>query len=198
MKHAAALNIANEFVDWISDLCVRKEIVGSLKRGDKEFVHDIEILLILKPGTPKVEFGMFKPGQKKIIHKTLLDQRLHTTPAPYKLQDAIHKADAGKLKRFALADFSKVEEFCIEFLITTPEKWAIKNVISTGPRRFSQKFVTNIRDGGLLPNRYQYITGLTQIQERSAGKVMQLHEEADAIALLELGWIEPKDRHRYE
>lgn len=198
MKYDQALGIANEYVEWIDDICVRREIVGSLKRGDREFVHDIEILLILKPGTPKVSFGMRPVGSKQKLYRTFLDERIHTTPAPYAMQDAINKADGDKLKRLSIIEFSKEKEFCIEFWITTPEKWGILNVIRTGPLKFSKNFVTNVKHGGLLPNRYEYIEGQTQIKERSAGKVLSLPEEADALALIELGWIEPAHRHRYE
>ena len=49
MKHTDAMKIAKEFLDYIKDLCIKVEIVGSLKRMDKINIGDIELLLILDP-----------------------------------------------------------------------------------------------------------------------------------------------------
>lgn len=200
MNHVKASKIANDFREWIKDLCLDVEVVGSVKRGDKVDVDDIELLLILDPEKNRVraEFGMFKTGEKKSLYSTQFAQRLHTGTAPYKLKQAIHKADGEKLKRFALADYSTAhKDFCIEFWIVRPETWGIQNVLRTGPREFSQKYVTNIRDGGRLPDMYRYIRGLTQIQQADTGIPLDLPTERDAIAVLGLGWITPSDRHQY-
>lgn len=201
MKYAAAMRIAKDFRDWIKDLCLQVEIVGSLKRGDKEDVGDIELLMILDPekNKVKVEFGMFRIGEKKKnLYQTVFDQRVHNSVAPYKLKEAIQKADGQRLKRFALVDYSTAsDDFCIEFWIVRPDTWGIQNVIRTGPREFSQKYVTNIRDGGLLPDMYRYIRGMTQIQQADTGIPLDLPTEKDALAVLGLGWIAPGDRHRY-
>lgn len=153
MKHADAVELAIEYMRWVEDCCLRVEVVGSVKRGDKEDVHDIELLLIADTKTPKVQFG------QKVIYKTKLDQRLSQFVDEGLLRPARHKANGDKLKRYAVVEHSDVEDFCIEFWIVRPETWGIQNVIRTGPGDFSKRFVTNKEMGGLLPNTLQYIKG---------------------------------------
>src|SRR5688572_31560412 len=102
LKHEEAMTIAQAFVSFFRDLCLPGyiEIVGSLKRGAQD-VGDIELLMILDPAPPRVQFG------DKKIYTTRLEQRLATNPnIPYKIQEAHHKANGPALKRFALTDYS--------------------------------------------------------------------------------------------
>jgi DNA polymerase/3'-5' exonuclease PolX len=160
LKHEDAMVIAQRFVSFLTDLCIEIdgkrmiERVGSLKRGAGT-VGDVELLMILDPERPRVQFG------DKKVYATRLDQRLATDPnIPYKLQPAIKKADGKALKRFALVDYSRpMDDFCIELFIVKPDTWGIQNVIRTGPKEFSKRYVTNKRAGGLLPNNLSYISG---------------------------------------
>lgn len=192
MRIQDARTLAEQFSIWLQPVCTRLEIVGSVKRMDKEAVHDIEILLIADPTPPKVFFG-----QKK-VYRTLLDEHLATSTPPKRLMQPKNKADGDKLKRFAVAEFSSyAADFCLELFIVQPETWAIQNVIRTGPGDFSKQFVTNKNKGGLLPNRYLYIKGQTQIFDRETNHTLELKEEKDALALLGLGWIAPNRRHKF-
>jgi len=191
MKYAEALELATEFVEWLRDCCLRIEIVGSVKRGDKDEVHDIEILLIADPAAPRPEFG------QKVVYKNRLEQRLAQLVQEGVLREARKKANGDKLKRFAIVEHSTGEDFCIELFIVRPETWGIQNVIRTGPGEFSQLFVTNKSSRGLLPDKYQYVRGETIILDRSSGAAIPLPEEEDAIALLGFGWVAPADRKKY-
>lgn len=191
MKHADALDLAEEYVEYVRDCCLRIEIVGSVKRHDKEEVGDIEFLLIADPTMPRIEFG------QKVIYKTRLEERLAQFMREGLLRQARHKADGDKLKRFAIVEYSDVEDFCIEFFIVRAETWGIQNVIRTGPHEFSRLFVTNKAYKGLLPDSLQYIKGETKIVQRATGETLVLPEEADALAILGLGWIEPGQRWKY-
>ncbi len=191
MKYADALELATEYVEWLRDCCLRIEIVGSVKRGDKEDVHDIEIMLIAVPSAPRPEFG------QKVVHKNKLEQRLAQLVREGILREARKKANGDRLKRFAIVEHSSIEDFCLELFIVRPETWGIQNVIRTGPSEFSRLFVTNKAQRGLLPDNYQYIKGETVIVHRSSGAPIPLPEERDAIALLGLGWIAPADRRKY-
>ena len=191
MKYSDALNLAGEYVEWLRDYCLRIEPVGSVKRGDKAEVHDIELLLIADQTTPKVEFG------QKVIYKTGLDEFLAQLVQEGVIRQARNKANGDKLKRFAIVEYSDVEDFCIELFVVRPETWGIQNVIRTGPREFSRRFVTNKNTGGLLPNTLQYVKGETKIVTRETGEALSLPEEADAIAILGIGRIEPSQRWKY-
>jgi DNA polymerase/3'-5' exonuclease PolX len=197
LKHEEAMGIAQRFVSFLTDLCLEIdgrrmiEIVGSLKRGE-HMVGDIELLMILDPAPPRAAFG------DKKIYSTKLEQRLATDPdVPYKLQEAIHKANGPALKRFALTDYSRpYDDFCIELFIVKPETWGIQNVIRTGPKEFSKRYVTNKRAGGLLPNHLTYITGMTQIRDENNMQLLDLRTEEAAIKILSRGWIPPEERYK--
>lgn len=189
LKHEEAMKIAQDMVRFLADLCTQIEIVGSLKRGSR-MVGDIELLMILDPTRPRVQFG------DKKIYLTRLDQRLATDPnIPYKLQEAIHKANGPALKRFAFTDYSRpMDDFCIELFIVKPETWGIQNVIRTGPKAFSKRYVTNKRAGGLLPNHLTYIKGETRIRDENTMQLLDLPTEEAAIGILSRGWIPPEER----
>lgn len=193
LEHQDAMAIAQAFVSFLRDLCLPGyiEIVGSLKRGSVD-VGDIELLMILDPALPRAQFG------DKKIYATRLDQRLATNPnIPYKLQEAIHKANGPALKRFALTDYSRpADDFCIELYIVKPETWGIQNVIRTGPREFSKRYVTNRHQGGLLPNNLTYITGMTRIRNDYTQQLLDLPTEEAAIRILSRGWIPPEERYK--
>lgn len=192
MKQADAVELANEYVEWLRGCCLRIEVVGSVKRGDKEDVHDIEILLIADPKPPVPQFG------QKEIYKNKLEELLAQLIREGVLREARNKANGDKLKRFAIVEQSTdTEDFCIEFWIVRVETWGIQNVIRTGPGDFSKRFVTNKYMGGLLPDTLQYIKGSTMIVKRETQEVLSLPEEADALAVLGLGWIEPSERRKY-
>ena len=192
MNHADAVELANEFVEWLRDCCLRIEIVGSVKRADKDDVGDIELLLIADlTNKPKIEFG------QKVIYKTRLEERLAQLVREGIFRQARKKADGDKLKRLAIVEYSDVEDFCIELFIVRAETWGIQNVIRTGPHEFSKRFVTNQAKDGLLPDNLEYIKGETKIIDRKTGEALSLPEEADALAVLGLGWIDPNQRRKY-
>lgn len=185
MDYLKAKYLAEKYAELIRPGCTRLEIVGSVKRGDKLEVNDIEYLVIADEKAPRPEFG------QKIVHKTVLDKVL------YDLCEAGYlkfKMGGDKLKKYELLEAGEINPFHIEIYIVKPETWGIQNVIRTGPSEFSHRFVTNKAYSGLLPDSCEYVRGETQIKRN--GKVLTLPEEADALAVLGLGWIDPKDRHR--
>lgn len=194
MNYPEAQELAERLAQAIQPGCVRLEIVGSVKRGDKADVHDIEILVIANEKMPRLEFG------QKVLHRTLLDKVLYEL-----CEQGILKFLQGgdKLRKYAILEAETVEPFKLEVYIVRPETWGIQNVICTGPSLFSHRFVTNRsatcfhREGGryypgLLPDDLRYIRGETKILR--GDDALSLPEEGDALAVLGLGWIEPKER----
>lgn len=176
--------------------CHRLEIVGSVKRADKAEVHDIEFLVIADEKTPRPEFG------QKVVHRTMLDKVMYEL-----CQDKVLKFLEGKdkLRKYEILGVRTVNPFKLELYIVRPETWGIQNVIRTGPSLFSHRFVTNksatcyVRETGqtwkgLLPDEYKYIRGETRITRGE--ETLSLPEEADALALLGMGWIAPEDRQQ--
>lgn len=186
MNYQKAKDLAEIYTDWITPSCKRVEIVGSVKRGDKPTVHDIELLVIVDPKPPRPEFG------QKVLHKTILDKRLFDL-----CEDGILKFKKGgdKYKQYEILEAGEPEPFHLELWIVNERTWGIQNVIRTGPKGFSHRFVMQRSLGGLLPNDHRYIKGETRIE--CNGVTLSLPEESDALAVLGLGWIEPKHRHRW-
>src|SRR5688572_9857272 len=92
MIYQKAKELAERLASYVQPGCSRLEIVGSVKRGDKPTVHDIEMLVIAEPKTPRPEFG-----QK--LHKTLLDKTM------------FELCEAGILRRIKGGD--KYQQFLI-------------------------------------------------------------------------------------
>lgn len=200
MIYKQALEVAEKFKDILAPATERIEIVGSVKRNDKPECHDIELLMILKPGHPRPEFG------NKTIYLTYLDQTLDRLQATKVLRQPLRKANGEKYKKFAIVKHSELNEFCLDLFIVKPDTWGLQNVIRTGPSLFSHCFVTNQGElafdresgksyKGLLPKEYQYVRGETKIMRGE--ETVSLPEERDAIALLGRGWIEPRNRRNF-
>ncbi len=194
MIYREAKELAERLAAMIEPGCLRLEIVGSVKRGDKAECHDIEMLVIANEKTPRPEFG------QKVVHKTMLDKVVWEM-CEYRILRFLEGGD--KLRKYAILEARTIDPFKLELYIVKPETWGIQNVIRTGPSLFSHRFVTNksakcyIKEmgrafPGLLPDEYTYVRGETKIL--SGGEALSLPEEADALKLLGLGWIEPKNR----
>jgi DNA polymerase/3'-5' exonuclease PolX len=186
MQFKLAQSYAHNLAHKIQPGTTRLEIVGSVKRGDKTEVHDIEFLIIPDSRTPRPEFGQRNPP-KSMLEKVLQDLVNDGVLWPVKGGD--------RYKQFIIQGTETLNPFHLELWIVRPETWGIQNVIRTGPKEFSHRFVTNKAYGGLLPDEYEYIRGETRIKK--AGEYLGLPEEADALALLGLGWIEPWLRKNY-
>jgi len=186
MNYVAAKKLAEKYAALIQPGCTRLEIVGSVKRGDKAEVHDIEYLVIADERPPRLEFGMKNPPKNRLL-KVLQDL------CDEGLLRFIKGAD--RLRQYAILGAGEVNPFCMEVYIVSAETWGIQNVIRTGPAEFSHRYVTPRQYGGLLPDDLEYVRGETKICR--GGAALALPEERDALALLGLGWIEPKERRRY-
>jgi len=195
MDMKSAKSLSKKLLKLIEPAAERIEVVGSVKRGDKLEVHDIEMLMIEKAGYPRLD--NFVGGRVWTSH---LEKTIWTLKDAGVLRDPyFNKANGPRQKRFAIVE-AGVADFCLELFITTPAKWGIMNVIRTGPAEFSHCFVTPqgvaTSDGnwGLLPKEYEYIKGETAI--RRNGEILDLPGEDDAIGILGRGWIEPENRRR--
>lgn len=198
MKYNLALQKALELKVGLAGGCKRIEIVGSVKRHDKDECGDIEILCIADQRTPRPVFG------DKNSPVTMLEKFIRVIQEENLIGPA--KLNGKKLKKFPILNTGELNTFYLEIYIVQFETWAIQNVIRTGPALFSRSFVTNKSYNfydektnsifhGLLPDRYEYLEGQTKIREGET--ILELKEEMDAIALLDLGWIPPEKRKDY-
>lgn len=187
MKYDLAFQKALELKTVLAEGCARLEIVGSVRRNDREEVGDIEILCIADRKVPRPQLG-------QVLHKNMLEKAIASLQAHDLIGSA--KLNGEKLKKFRIHGVDSIVPFYLELYIVQTSTWAIQMVLRTGPEGFSKKFVTNARYGGLLPDQYRYIRGETQIRLHS-GELVPLVEEEDAIELLGLGYIAPEKRKEF-
>lgn len=206
MNYHDAMRIAEEILESVSQGCSRAVIAGSLRRGVPE-VHDIEFVMEPKPGRPAPVFG------QKVLHQTHLDKLI------YELEDSgrIARVKAGpkyKQYRINLESFGMapmVNPFHVEFwIMTPPAQFGVGLVIRTGPAKpgdhFSRWCVTNIADGGGLPDGYK-VRHLAVWHEEEGGfkngkfepiqgaQPLLMPREVDFFEFLGMEWIEPSKRH---
>jgi DNA polymerase/3'-5' exonuclease PolX len=167
-----ARNIASEWVRLLGPYCERIEIAGGIRRG-KEEVHDAEIVAIPKLG--KDMFGEEVPG------KSMIEDFFYQT-------QAILKKDGPRYKQIVRPE----DGFSLDlFIVLPPAQWGVIFTIRTGPADFSKWIVSKRAQGGALPSFAKVKDGAVIVD----GQALPMPEEIDFLDFLELGWIEPRERH---
>jgi len=175
MKLEQAEELANKWIDILSEYCERIEIAGGIRRRKQE-PHDIEIICIPKAEEAKDMFGYVIASKHAL--QFAIDGLAYTGEFK-KLKDG------KKFKQLELP-----EGITIDLFIVRPETWPVQFVIRTGPAEFSHWMVTSKKYGGAMPSNCKVRDG--QVWEN--GKAHKFNDEADFLNWLGLGWIEPKDR----
>jgi DNA polymerase/3'-5' exonuclease PolX len=163
---AAALAIC----DLIIPVCARVSIAGSLRRG-KPDVGDIEIVCI-----PLVENDLFGD---EFYSAAMIGEVLHR--AGFEMDK-----DGNNYKKFFFVRY----QIWVDLFITTPEQWGVIFTIRTGPSDFSQRIVTQINKGGLLPSYLKVKDGRIW----NGDQALTTPEEADVFQVLGKPWLEPCER----
>jgi len=118
----------------------------------------------------------------------------------------------SKLKEYTVNTtqygFETLNPFHVEFyLCIPPAQWGVEVVIRTGPGdeadHFSRWCVTNRCKGGALPDgfRVRHLAIWSADQLDSRGEPLRYEDplemptELDFLKFLNVGWIEPRDRH---
>lgn len=192
MNYSLAKQIADYLVTNLSEHCLPGycQIAGGVRR-EKAEVHDIEIVCIPAPGMPRPVFG------QKRIFSSFLDQALYRMECDGRL--GLRYKDGPRQKQIGINldafGIKTADRFFLDLFIVRPETWGIQFTLRTGPDIFSQKCVTPRQNKGFLPDDCQYIRGETRIERQ--GETIPLPTEQDFLALLGLGWIEPRDRKAF-
>lgn len=170
VPYATALAKAHELERLIAPACERLLIAGSLRRR-KAFIGDLEFVVIPRT-TPEVD--MF--GQE-VGHHSLLDDRLSELAVVY-------SKNGPKYRQFAWAGMT------CDLFICSPATWAVNATLRTGCAEFSHWLVTEKRQGGARP---AHLT-LKDAVLHEVGRPLDLREERDLFAALEIDWVEPEER----
>lgn len=167
---------AAELLQLLKPACEKIDIAGSIRR-DKPEVKDIEIVC-----HPKMALDLF--GEPTIISGDL----------DYKLAELVN---AGILQH-SVKNGQKYKNFVVPplgikldlFIVTPPAQYGFILTLRTGPGGFSQKIVTRRNKGGLLPSHLKVKDGAIW----DGNNVVPTPTEAAFFNLLEIDWIEPKQR----
>lgn len=189
MDKMPAYQIATEIRTRLAPVCERIEIAGSVRRG-KEEVKDIELVCIPKKRTRPV-FG------QSIKFETELDallydlMRMHTAhPGQLHFQEV---KNGPKYKQMLIVGSESIWNPNLPldlFCVTPPAQWGVLYTLRTGPADYSKWLVTSRAQGGALPAHLTIHGGSVS----DATHVYPVPEEQDFFDLLELDWVEPRDR----
>jgi DNA polymerase/3'-5' exonuclease PolX len=186
MDYVLALPLAERVVDLLQPGCKRIQIAGSIRR-QKDDPHDIEIVAIPDPRSPRPLFG--NPA-----YATILEALLASLARGDEEDMLIHLSMNGpKFKQFAISHDGG-QHWLIKvdlFLVTPPADWGVLYLLRTGPAEFSHWIVTEQWRGGGMPKGYHMEDGRIL---SSANEYMPCPEEIDFLRFCHLAWIEPSKR----
>lgn len=178
-----ARRVADVMMDNLEPFCSRREIAGSLRRGEA-MIGDVEIVVV-----PRLQVDLF--GEPRPDCATLLDlylERLVNSGGGYTV--------TGQAKQKKLS-FKRGDVFWkIEIYVQPdPATWGVNYLLRTGSKEFSQRMVTDRSREGLKPDHFMvsdarvYARGDFQML-----KPFDTAEEKDVFELWGLEYIEPKKR----
>lgn len=168
--------IAQALVASFRPYCERIEIAGSLRRG-KPTVGDIELVAV-PAGVPTDLFG-----NRQVDKPTAMDAYLSELPITLLKNGAKYKQFSFKSR---MGELYTVDLF----LQPDPETWGVNFMIRTGSADFSRMMVTKKNKGGWCPDNYHFREG--RIWHK--GEVLSTPEERDVFDVLDVPWVEPRDR----
>ena len=169
---AVAKLYADSFIGYISPLCDRIEVAGSIRRQRVD-IGDIEIVAIPR----SVQGALF-----------LEPERTST-----EIKEALTKNYFPILKAGDRYIQTVFDGFQVDLFLATPETWGCVFTIRTGSAEFTHKLVTKKSFGGYCPNNLYFKEA--RIWDSRSGEAYATPEEADVFELLGLEFIEPRERN---
>jgi len=168
MELSHARFIAEGVVSKLTTFCDRIQIAGSIRRQKPE-VRDIEVLAIPK---------------RKII-RDLFDNPAGEVAIP-EFCDVVNqwkKVKGDPQEKYTQRELP--EGIKLDLFIATKENWGYLLVIRTGSVEFSRSVASRWTKLG-----YRGVNGMLHKGERA----INIYNERDLFNLLQMPWVEPKDR----
>lgn len=169
---ADALAAAERLVAALIPACTRIMIAGSIRR-EKPEIGDIEIVAI--PIVDDLDLGAFD--------RYLASVGVHPDPTLKAWGDRYKKATWEGMQA--------------DLFLQTPETWGVNAFIRTGCAEFVHWCVTPRLSGGRLPSGLRVADARIWRRisaEPEEWEALPTPEEQDVFDLLELPWIEPRER----
>jgi len=173
MAYAQAMSLANDFVTAIRPFCERVEIAGSLRRGEAK-VGDVEI--VVAPLTRTVQ-GLFGPMEENAL-----------LTFPWSAWGRLERG-GDRYKRILTAQGIALDVF----IVLPPAQFGVIHLMRTGPRGFSQWFVTPRKRGGGLPSYLKVREGAIW----HGKEIVPTPNEEDVFRVLGMDFIPPSERKAF-
>ncbi len=181
--------LADNLVEQMRPHCERVEIAGSIRRGC-QVVKDMEIVAVPKwhPGEIGNLFGDAEMLNGLLVWAFDAEARAilqWIKPGTSEIIPWEPKRD-GKYWRALLSQNIKLDLF-----ITTLQQWGIIFLIRTGSAEFSQGVMTYAKRNTSLHVENGALTD-------DSGRALETFEERDAFDLLQLDYVEPRERAGFQ
>lgn len=177
-----AQSLTDKIIAALTPGCIRSEAAGSVRRLRPE-VGDIEIVCI-----PRQTVDLFGNPVGSLLDMVL---------ANLVNEGRLIRGDKNgvKYKNFLIPtgpNFGpSLPDLKLDLFITSLECWGVNFTIRTGPAEFSHRLVTQKSKGGLLPSDLS----VSGARVWRGAEALDTPEESDIFRLIELDWIEPRDRN---
>lgn len=173
--------LAQSFLEYLSPVCERIEIVGSIRRM-KDFCGDIEILAIPKIRTSKKKapLGDALGVETKVIRETnLLINFLKKKFERRKL--FIIK---GKDKYFQLVSKDLVQ---VDLFLANKDNWGLIKMIRTGSAAYSKNFM-------IESAKTKYESSKGYLRDRETGEIIPVESEEELFEIIGFPLLHPRER----
>ena len=171
MEYSRAKHICDEIVRYLSPVCERIEIAGSVRRRVRT-VNDLEIVCIPKCDDRAVDmFGMAPPAR----HPDFI-RRVE------KLGTPIRGKAEGRWRSI------QGKEITLDLFMCNADNWGYIYALRTGSKRFSHEVLAR----GWVARGYKGIDG--NLVKISTGQIIQTPEEQDLFRLIGIQYVSPERR----
>lgn len=189
VKGQAVLADAQSFADEVLSLlrpgCKRIEVAGSIRRG-AEVVGDIEVVAEPKIVWEKDDTSLW--GEMK--DRDLLEESIEHAIRVGALE---RESGAGRYEKLRHVESGLQVD---AFVVRPPAQWGLIMLLRTGPARFSQEFVTEVRRRGMHVARGAVHDGPGHDDpNRCRCEVIETPDEADVFRVTGIADVPPAFRN---
>lgn len=186
-----AKRLIREFKEMIPNHCLVKwKVVGSVRRGKRRTVGDVEVAVIPAHGKYKAMEGLFEVEKEGNLFWQHLDMMVESEEFP-----DVRKG-RNKANKTCWGDTNRLVSFKgrpIEIYSATPDNWGVVCVVRTGPKEFSEAMVTIIRAYGYCSRHGFHMHPIRQDKSVTTG-YLPMPDEESFFKLARLAYIKPSQR----
>lgn len=194
IDYSQALEEAARMISILRPVCPTIAIAGSLRRGTKDRIDEIDLVGIpdlVPPPLPRAVFGNPMPK----VFETKIDKLIDEL---HKEEKIFIKQNGPRSKKFLSLEAEVSFDL---YLVRPPARWGVQYMIRTGPFDFSTWIVSQRHKRGALPNGYRVqggavFEGEEKVKDRELLYIPSIGFDAEEsfFEFLEIDYIEPCKR----